>query len=82
MSNRMQEVKAYIWTKIGNIKVEDNCWGKLEQVLKDTNETFNCNIQLRPVSDEETECWYSAGFAWAGIIDGELYLDSVQVRWF
>jgi len=81
MNNKIKEIVNFIWSYIddeyGNI-IEHDEFYDLEGLINYTNKKFNCKIKLIHVGGFESPGYDVDCYAWAGIIDGELYFDSLE----
>lgn len=55
---------------------------KFLNIIKEVSEIYDCPLEGELVLwKEETEICYVDVYAWAGIIDGEVYLQTMTRRW-
>lgn len=73
MNNKIKEIKSFICGCMdGEGRIED-----IKGVISYVNTEFNTNIILKEVGWIEDDDFYIRTYAWAGIIDDELYFDTL-----
>lgn len=80
MSDKIKEIKETIWDFMdGNGDIEENEEEitDIYELIEYINEKFNCNIELKKVGSFDSPGYDLTCYAWAGIIDNELYFDTL-----
>lgn len=81
MNKRIQEVREFIWDWIDEERggiIEHDEFDDLCGLIRYTNTKFNCDIELKHCGGFDSPGYDVDCYAWAGIIDGELYFDSLE----
>jgi len=81
MNDKIKEIRGFIWSyidnEIGEI-IEHDKFDDLYGLIRYVNEYYNCEIKLRHVGGFDSPGYDIDCYAWAGVIDGELYFDSLE----
>jgi hypothetical protein len=80
MSTKIEAIKDFIEQNIdedGNVIATDD-FDEIENMIAYINEKFKCDIKVKYVGGFESTGYDVNCYAWAAIIDGELYFDSLQ----
>lgn len=81
MSKKIQEIKEFIWGWINDEDgqvIEHDEFDDIYELIKYTNKKFNCDIDVNKIGGFSSPGYDVDCYAWAGIIDGELYFDGVE----
>lgn len=80
MNNKIREIKEYIEEHIdeeGQIEETEN-FDDIKGLIDYVNKKADCKIKLKKCGGFDSPGYEIKCYAWAGIIDGELYFDSVE----
>lgn len=77
--SKIKEIKEFIWNNInrdGNVTMDGI--DDIFELIHITNNNFNCKLEVLHTGGFESPGYDVDCYAWAGIIDGELYFDSIE----
>ena len=78
----IEEVREFIWSFINedNGQIKEEIQNKMDiydirKVIEITNEKFGINIEVEGIGNFDSPGYAMTCYAWAGIIEDELYFD-------
>lgn len=77
---KRNQIKMYIWEHIdenGQV-IENENFDDIYELISHINILFNCNIECKRCGGFNSPGYDVDCYAWAGIIDGELYFDTLE----
>lgn len=81
--SKVKEISNYLWDHID----EETCEvvdiegvDSLEGLTSHINEKFGCSIELKHIGGYDSPGHDVDCYAWAGIVDGELFFTGIQVE--
>lgn len=81
MNNKIKEIRKIIWENINDEDgqvIECDEFEDIYGLIKYIKNKFNCDIKINHCGGFDSPGYDVDCYAWAGIIDGELYFDSVE----
>lgn len=83
MNKKIKEIDEFINGQIneedGSV-IETDDFDGIYGLINFTNKKFDCKLEFIKVGGFDSPGYDVKCYAWAGIIDGELYLDSLQME--
>ena len=82
MNAKLNEIKEFIWENIdedGQVIVNDE-FEDIYELIKYVNGTFECDIEVKHCGGFDSPGYDVDGYAWAGIIEGKLYFDTLEQK--
>lgn len=78
---KRNKIKMFIWKNIdrenGQV-IENENFDDIYELIEYVNNLFNCNIECKHCGGFDSPGYDVDCYAWAGIIDGELYFDTLE----
>lgn len=72
------EISSFINEENGNIIENMYEYDSIEEVIRHVSKKYNVEIKLRYIGGFDSPGYDVDCYAWASIIDGDLYFDSLQ----
>ena len=82
-SKRRIAIDTEIRTRIiKELESDEGDCDRFQNIIKEVSEIYHCPLEGKVILwKEETEVCYIDVYAWAGIIDDEVYLQTMTRRW-
>lgn len=84
MLDKKRDIRNFIWEQIdedGRI-IETEDFEDIYDLISFVNSKFDCSIEVIKVGGFNSPGYDIYCYAWAGIIDGVLYFDSLQAEYY
>lgn len=77
VNEKISEIRTFIWDRIDDDGQVIN-FDDIYELISHVNILFNCNIACKRCGGFNSPGYDVNCYAWAGIIDGELYFDTLE----